>query len=121
MRRNPPSGNGSLCQRHSRNGGCVHPAPPGGTPVRFAATETGAISAKEVVKGTTTAVVVEPSDLFGKKSEVFRDESRSPAGDAIEGLAGEQEIAEQDTQDGGGWQVGPATGQTRHVTVEQAR
>src|SRR4051812_24389330 len=39
MRRNPPSGNGSLCQRHSRNGGCVHPAPPGGTPVPFAATE----------------------------------------------------------------------------------
>jgi hypothetical protein len=83
--------------------------------------QTGAISAKEVVKGTTTAVVVEPSDLFGKKAEVFRDESRSPGGDAIEGLAGEQEIAEQDTQDRGGGQVGAASWQRRQMTVEQAR
>jgi hypothetical protein len=82
--------------------------------------QTGALSPKPVVQGTPTAVVVEPSALPGKEPEVLRDEARGPGGDAIEGLAGEQEIAEQDTQDRGGWQVGRAAGQARQVTVEQA-
>ena len=82
--------------------------------------QTGALGAKQVVQGTPTAVVVEPSALFGKEAEVFRDEARGPGGDAVEGLTGQQEVAEQDTQDGGGRQLGLAAGQTRQVPIEQA-
>jgi hypothetical protein len=59
--------------------------------------------------------------LFGKQAEVLRDEACRPGSDAIERLAGEQEIAEQDTQDRGGGQVGPTARQRRQVTLEQAR
>ncbi len=72
--------------------------------------QTGAISAKQVIQGATAAVIVEQSGLSRQKSEVFRDETGSPGGDAVQGLPGQQEIAEQDTQDRGGWQVPLAAG-----------
>src|SRR5207302_3606187 len=57
--------------------------------------------------------------MFGKKAEVFRDETGSPGGQAVQGFAGEQEIAEQDTQDRGGWHIPLASATTRQVTVKQ--
>ena len=83
--------------------------------------QAGAIRAKQVIKGTTKAVVVEQRELFGKKPEVFGDEAGNPSSDAVQGLPSEQEIAEQDTQDGGGWHMPLASAPTRQETVEQTR
>jgi len=73
--------------------------------------QAGAIGAKQVIQGTTAAVIVEQSGLSSQKPEVFGDEPRSPGGDVVQRFAGQQEIAEQDAQDRGGGQNRLASGQ----------
>ena len=83
--------------------------------------QAGTISAIQVIKGATKAVIVEQGELFGEKPEVFRDETGSPGGHGVQGFAGKQEITEQDTEDCGSWYIPSAAAPRWQVPVEQSR
>ena len=64
--------------------------------------EGGDVGVEEAVEAAADAVVVERGELGGGQAEEFGDVSGGPLADAVEGLAGDQEVLEQEQQPGGG-------------------
>jgi hypothetical protein len=58
-----------------------------------------AVAAEELIEGACEAIVIEGGDLLGCESQGAGIDSSGPGGGAVEGLAGEQEVLEQDHQD----------------------
>jgi hypothetical protein len=83
--------------------------------------QAGAIGFMEVIKGATAAIVVEQGGLAGQQTEVLWDESSGPDGDAVQGLACEQEVGHKQAQHGRGGRVGLAAAEAGQEAVEQAR
>ncbi len=72
-----------------------------------------------MIQGTADAVVVEQSGLAGLQAQVFGDAAGRPGGDGIQGLACQEQVAEQDAEGHRGGQGRPASGQGRQVPREQ--
>ena len=64
--------------------------------------EGGDVGVEEAVEAAADAVVVERGELFGGQAEESGDVARGPLADAVEGLAGDEEVLEQEQQPGGG-------------------
>jgi hypothetical protein len=79
--------------------------------------EGGDIGVEEAVEAAADAVVVERGELGGGQAEEFGDVPRRPLAEAIEGLAGDQEVLEEQEQPGGGRDAGPAA-LAREVVAE---
>ena len=63
--------------------------------------EGGDVGVEEAVEAAADAVVVERGELGGGQAEEFGDMPRGPLAEAVEGLAGDQEVLEQEQQPGG--------------------
>src|SRR5262249_48156909 len=64
--------------------------------------ERGEVGVEEAVEGATDAVVVQRGELRRGGPEPSRGVPPGPPADAVEGLAGGQEVLEQDQEGGGG-------------------
>jgi hypothetical protein len=82
--------------------------------------EGGDVGVEEAVEAAADAVVVERGELCGGQSEVFGGVPRGPLAEAVEGLAGDQEVLEQEQQPGGGGDARPAA-LAREVVAEDRR
>ena len=56
------------------------------------------VAAEELVEGACEAIVIEGGDLLGYKPQGLGVDSSGPGRGAVEGLAGEEEILEEDHQ-----------------------
>ncbi len=74
-----------------------------------------------MIDRATTTVIVEQVRLAWQQTQRFGDKRGSPDRNGVQGLAGEQEIADQNPKDGGRGQIGSATRQVGQVPVEQTR
>ena len=61
----------------------------------------GDVGIEESVEATADAIVVEGGQLGGAQAEALGDVPRRPLADAIEGLAGDEEVLEQEQEPGG--------------------
>ena len=64
--------------------------------------EGGDVGIEEAVEAAADAVVVERGELVGGQAEESGDMACGPLAEAVEGLAGDQEVLEQEQQPGGG-------------------
>src|SRR4051794_26461680 len=69
--------------------------------------ERGDVGVEESVEAAADAVVVERRELGGDQPQPLRGVSGRPLAEAVEGLARDQEVLEQDHQPGGGGYAGP--------------
>jgi hypothetical protein len=61
----------------------------------------GDVGLDEAVEAAADAVVVERGQLSGAQAQELADVPRGPLADAVEGLAGDQQVLEQERQPGG--------------------
>jgi hypothetical protein len=80
----------------------------------------GSVGTLQMIGGTAEAVIVEQHGLPGQQAEGRRDTPRRPVGQGVRGLAGRQQVGDQQAQDGGGGQGRRASGQHREVPLAQA-
>jgi hypothetical protein len=80
--------------------------------------ERGDVGVEEAVETTADAVVVERGHLLRGQPEECRVMAGGPLTDAIEGLAGDEQVLDQDEQGGGGGDARPAV-LTREVVAKE--
>jgi hypothetical protein len=80
--------------------------------------ERGDVGVEEAIEGAAGAVVVQRGQLPGGQPQQPRVVPRGPLADAVEGLAGDQEVLQQDQQGSGGADAGAAA-LAREVAAEE--
>ena len=78
----------------------------------------GDVGVEEAVEAAADAIVVERGELVGGQAEQLGGVPRGPLADAVEGLAGDQEVLEQEQQSGGGGDAAAAI-LARQVVAEE--
>ena len=68
--------------------------------------ERGDVAVEEPIEATAHAIVVEVDQLVGGEAQPPWDEPRGPFADAVERLAGDQQVLDQQEQSGGGGDLG---------------
>src|SRR5262245_740516 len=61
---------------------------------------------EQAIEASAEAVVVQPGQVLGMQTQEVRGEECGPVAHAIDGLAGEEEVGEEDHQRGGGGELG---------------
>ena len=77
------------------------------------------VGIEESVEAAADAIVVERGRLFGAQAQQIGDVPRGPLADAVEGLAGDEEVLEQEQEPGGGGDAAAAVLARQVVTEER--